>query len=241
MLVSYPFRANDHVADVKPPARLTRSSAPKTKPVPIDTASRQQVSGRHERGPGARLTHATQGTLHMVDHASAKEISRFFDRFVEAFATFDGTVVGRLFVAPGVALKQDGTLQGFSSQEDVEAYYQAALDHYRASGCRSCRYSNLEIRFLNDRSVIATASWDLLHQDGSVINHWRQAYFMSRFGGEWRIFRSTRRTAATLNIPSSCPMRSLPVRRGAMIQHRSNQEDELARRFRAPRSRAASD
>jgi len=122
--------------------------------------------------------------------ASEKEVSRLFDAFVEAFATFDGTLVGRLFVAPGVALKRDGTLQGFSSPGDVEAYYQAALDHYRASGCRSCRYSNLETRFLNDNSAIATASWDLLHQDGSVISHWRQAYFLSRRGGAWRIYGS---------------------------------------------------
>jgi hypothetical protein len=126
----------------------------------------------------------------MSDIAFEKDIARFFDAFVEAFATFDGMIVGHLFVAPGVALKQDGTLQGFSTQQDVEAYYQSALDRYRASGCNSCRYSDLETRFLNDKSVTATVTWDLLHDDGSAIGHWRQAYFMSRFAGEWRIFGS---------------------------------------------------
>ena len=126
----------------------------------------------------------------MADTAAEEETARVFDAFVEAFATFDGTIVGRLFVAPGIALRRDGTLQGFSNQGDIEAYYQRALDHYRASGCVSCRYSNLETRLLNDDSVIATASWDLLHRDGSVIGHWRQAYFMTRFGGRWRIFGS---------------------------------------------------
>jgi hypothetical protein len=126
----------------------------------------------------------------MLQNMSGSEIARLFDGFVEAFATFDGALVGRLFVAPGVALKRDGTLQGFSTHQEVVAYYQAALDHYRASGCRSCRYSDLDIRFLNDRSAIATANWDLLRGDGSAINHWRQAYFLSRFGGEWRIFGS---------------------------------------------------
>jgi hypothetical protein len=126
----------------------------------------------------------------MLKTASESEIARFFDRFVEAFATFDGTVVGRLFVTPGVALKRDGNLQGFSTQRDVEAYYQAALDHYRASGCRSCRYSDLDVRFLNDRSSVATASWDLLREDGSTMSHWRQAYFMARLGTEWRIYGS---------------------------------------------------
>ncbi len=126
----------------------------------------------------------------MPDIRSEKEIVGFFDGFVEAFASFDGRIVGGLFVAPGIALKRDGTLQGFSIQRDIEAYYQAALDRYRASGCRACRYSNLETVFLNERNVVATASWDLLHQDGTVMSNWRQAYFMSRFAGEWRIFGS---------------------------------------------------
>jgi hypothetical protein len=126
----------------------------------------------------------------MPQNASESEIARFFDGFVEAFATFDGLRVGRLFVAPGVALKRDGTVQGFSTRQDIEAYYQAALDRYRASGCRSCRYSDLDVRFLNDSSVIATASWDLLRADGSAIIHWRQAYFLSRFDGEWCIYGS---------------------------------------------------
>jgi hypothetical protein len=128
--------------------------------------------------------------MKMPDVWPDREVTQFFDRFVETFATFDGKAVGRLFVAPGVALKRDGTLEGFSAHHDIEAYYQAALDRYRASGCRACRYSNLETSYLNESSVVATASWELMHQDGWVISHWRQAYFMSRFAGEWRIFGS---------------------------------------------------
>lgn len=126
----------------------------------------------------------------MIQNMSESGIARFFDSFVAAFATFDATLVGRLFVAPGVALKRDGTVQGFATQQEVEAYYQAALDRYRASGCRSCRYSDLDVRFLNDQSAVATASWDLLRADGSTISHWRQAYFLSRFDDEWRIYGS---------------------------------------------------
>jgi hypothetical protein len=126
----------------------------------------------------------------MSSPAAKKQIVAFFDRFVEAFATFDGAIVGRLFTAPGVALKRDGALQGFSGQQDVDAYYQSALDRYRASGCRSCRYADLTTSFLNETTVIATANWDLLREDGSVMSHWRQAYFLSMFGGEWRAFGS---------------------------------------------------
>jgi hypothetical protein len=126
----------------------------------------------------------------MPQTKSENEIARMFDDFVEAFASFDGKTVGRLFVAPGVALTRDGTVQGFATQEDVEAYYQAALDRYRTAGCRSCRHSDLEIRFLNGSSAIATAGRDLLRGDGSTISHWRQAYFLARFGSAWRIYGS---------------------------------------------------
>jgi hypothetical protein len=126
----------------------------------------------------------------MPASASGTGITRFFDDFVGSFATFDGKIVGRLFTAPGIALKRDGTLQGFSIHQDVETYYQAALDRYRAAGCRSCRYSDLKTQSLNDRSMIATVSWDLLHQDGSVMSHWRQAYFLSMVAGSWRVYGS---------------------------------------------------
>ena len=59
-----------------------------------------------------------------------------------------------------------------------------------ALGCRTCRYFDLETRSLNDNSVIATASWDLVHEDGSVTSHWRQAYFIARLANEWRIYGS---------------------------------------------------
>lgn len=119
------------------------------------------------------------------------EIARLFDRFVEDFATFDGKAVARHFAAPGVALRRDGTLRGFSSIPEIADYYQVALDRYRAGGCLSCRYSDLEIDALSDACVVAKVSWDLLREDGSVLSHWRQAYFLNRDDGGWRIFGSS--------------------------------------------------
>jgi hypothetical protein len=121
---------------------------------------------------------------------AADDIARYFDAFVKAFTSFDGKAVGALFVTPGVALTRDGALHGFSTQQDVEAYYQAALDHYRAQNCTSCRYADLHVQRLNDNSAIATASWDLLRGDGSNLNHWRQSYFLMRAGGAWRAYGS---------------------------------------------------
>ncbi len=119
-----------------------------------------------------------------------QEIRQVFDDFAGAFATFDGRRVGRLFAAPGIALRQDGSLLGFSTHSDVERYYQTALDSYRNAGCKSCTYADLDIQFLNTSTAVATATWDLVREDGAIVRRWRQAYFMSRIDGAWRIFGS---------------------------------------------------
>ncbi len=118
------------------------------------------------------------------------ELAEFFDRFVTAFASFDGVIVAGLFTAPGVALKQDGSLKGFAAIADIAAYYQTALDQYRAAGCQSCRYGQLETHALGTTSTVATVTWDLVQADNSLVAHWRQAYFLTKIDGAWRCFGS---------------------------------------------------
>jgi len=66
----------------------------------------------------------------------------YFDRFVEAFATFDGEQVASLFAAPVVALQSNGLI-GLPDRSDVVRYYQSALDKYHADAApadgRNCR------------------------------------------------------------------------------------------------------
>ena len=67
--------------------------------------------------------------------ASASDIAAakaYFDRFVEAFATFDGAQVASLFAPPVVAVRADGSTVGLATADDVVRYYQAALDKYRS-------------------------------------------------------------------------------------------------------------
>ena len=67
----------------------------------------------------------------------------YFDRFVEAFATFDGAQIAGLFAAPVVALQSNGSLIGLPNRSDVVRYYQSALDKYHADAApadgRNCR------------------------------------------------------------------------------------------------------
>jgi hypothetical protein len=118
------------------------------------------------------------------------EVEEYFEAFAAAFSKFDGAVVGQLFICPGVALRRDGTLCGFATQTDIATYYQAALDRYRDAGCRACRYANLEIHPIGADGVVATVTWDLLRDDGTVIDSWRQAYSMRRFADGWRTYTS---------------------------------------------------
>ncbi|MGE0768309.1 MAG: hypothetical protein AB7L90_17775 [Hyphomicrobiaceae bacterium] len=125
----------------------------------------------------------------MPDELSHRDLSDFFDRFCSRFSTFDGAEVAKLFKAPGVALREDGTLRCFIEPHDIATYYQSALDNYRAAGCVACRWSDLEVQILRKGSVVASVTWDLL-ATGSAIRRWRQAYFMALFDGEPLIYGS---------------------------------------------------
>ena len=51
----------------------------------------------------------------LSDLASA---DAYFDRFVQAFTTFDATKVADLFMTPGVALRRDGSLVGLTTRDE---------------------------------------------------------------------------------------------------------------------------
>jgi len=121
---------------------------------------------------------------------STADIADFFDTFCREFASFDGRRVGGLFIAPGVALRSDGETQGFATQQDIENYYQSALDHYRSSGCAECRWRDLQVSRISESSILATVSWDLVAKNMSLLKQWRQAYFIARFSGQMKIYGS---------------------------------------------------
>jgi len=102
----------------------------------------------------------------------------YFNRFVAAFATFDPAVIADLFATPGVALRADGSLVALATRDDVVRYYRAALEGYHRDGCRSCRWANLQVTSAGSRSLLAAVTWDLIHEDGSVMRTWRQSYFL---------------------------------------------------------------
>ena len=113
-----------------------------------------------------------------ADFATAQT---FFDRFARTFTTFDGNQVADLFATPCVALRRDGSIVPLMTREDVVRYYQAALDSYRRDGCRTARWSRLETTSMGRRSLLVTASWELLREDGTVEIQWRESYSLRNF------------------------------------------------------------
>ena len=119
-----------------------------------------------------------------------REAAAFFDDFVDAFATFRGSRIAERYVAPYVALQTDGSVLPFTEHSAIGAYFQSVVDTYAAQGCRSCRYRELETLPLGRQSALATVTWDLLREDGTVLTSWRESYALVRKPEGLRIFTS---------------------------------------------------
>lgn len=127
----------------------------------------------------------------MVSGAPPDAVGEFFDRFVEAFASFSGSRVAALYHVPDIALRGDGSIQCLQSRAEVEGFFQRALDGYRRDGCRAARFRDLDVVEMGGRSVLGTVTWELLGEDGSVLRQWRQSYNLARVEGRWQVFAST--------------------------------------------------
>lgn len=118
----------------------------------------------------------------------ASEILLFFESFASAFCEFNGPLIARRYADACVALHADGTLDLLNSREQVAAYMQNHLDRYRLEGCSSCRFRDLEVLPLGRNGALATLSWELLREDGSVASGWRESYNLVRGPGGFRIY-----------------------------------------------------
>jgi len=110
------------------------------------------------------------------------EATRFFDDFVEAFSTLSGAKIADRYQAPFLAVDAAGAATAFGTVEDIASYFQTALDDYAAQGCRSCRYSGLEVASFGLNSGVLTVNWELLRADGATVASWRESYVVVRQG-----------------------------------------------------------
>jgi len=132
----------------------------------------------------------------MSPELSQGVVEGFFDRFVEAFATFDAAEVVSLFMTPGVALRSDATLVALTTRADVLNYYQAALTRYRKGGCVGCQWDDLELTGMGSVSVLAAVTWTLRRHDGSNLANSRQSYCLAATSDGLKIYASAAHSTA---------------------------------------------
>lgn len=124
-------------------------------------------------------------------HTSAR---RFFDEFVEAFASFNGSRIAERYLAPYLAFHAHDSVQVFQSPAETGAYFQRIVDAYHAKGCRSCRYTGMEVFALGRDCAVATVTWELLAEDGVILESWRESYNLCLVDGQFKVFASTDHT-----------------------------------------------
>ncbi|QCI68598.1 hypothetical protein [Phreatobacter stygius] len=119
-----------------------------------------------------------------------REAAAFFDAFVVAFQSFRGSEIARRYVAPYVALHDDGSRECFGSDIEIAQYFQRVVSVYHDQGCRSCRYHDLAVAPLGGQSALASVTWELLSGEGVVMSSWRESYNLCRIDGRFRVFAS---------------------------------------------------
>jgi uncharacterized NTF2-like protein DUF6841 len=141
-------------------------------------------------GASRKGTTLSTGTTHGARSDLRDEVIAFFDTFVVAFRTFDGSHIAQRYAVPYLALNTEGTAQCFADHAEIGRYFQSVVDNYRVRGCRSCRYKDLEVLPLGHKSGIGTVTWELLREDGSVLSVWRESYVLTRTENGLRILAS---------------------------------------------------
>lgn len=118
------------------------------------------------------------------------EAKLYFERFVDAFSTFDGSVVAKLFTTPYLAVDATGESNVFSTTTDIADYFQSYLDSYKSDGCVSCSFHDLEEFATGSNSAVLTVSWKLLRADKTEVSSWRESYNVLRLNNEIRAYAS---------------------------------------------------
>ena len=118
-------------------------------------------------------------------------VERFLEDYLQAFNARDGARIASFYNVPCVTMRADGSIHAFTSQDDLQAFFQRLADTYYRDGSRGWKYDHLEVTPLGARSMLATMNWEMRREDGSVIRRWRQSYNFVAADARLRILAST--------------------------------------------------
>jgi len=111
-------------------------------------------------------------------------VEAYFDDFNEAFASFSGERVAGKFLIPFMAKGPGTACSVFDSPDDLADYFQAHLDEYEQKGCRQCRHTQLEVKWLGTECALASVHWELLDHGGACLLAWSESYLLSLQDGQ---------------------------------------------------------
>ncbi|KRR10643.1 hypothetical protein CQ12_19435 [Bradyrhizobium jicamae] len=119
------------------------------------------------------------------------EMSVFFHRYNEAFATYDGNQIAELYCVPCITMRGDGSIHCFQSRDEIARFFQGVVDTYRREGAVGGTPHEVVAVPIGERSALASATWKNLRDDGSVARQFRTSYNVVRFAEGWRILATT--------------------------------------------------
>jgi hypothetical protein len=70
------------------------------------------------------------------------EARHFLELYGREFDSVDGARIARLYHAPCIAMRGDGSIHSFQSVDELTRFFQGVADTYRKDGYRSSRFSN---------------------------------------------------------------------------------------------------
>jgi hypothetical protein len=119
------------------------------------------------------------------------DVQAFVETYTKAFLSVDGAVIAVLYHVPCVTVRADGSVHCLQSREELQSFFQKVVDMYHQEGCRYWHYADLQTVALGSTSALASLTWEMLREDGSIIRSFRQSYNLLRRGPEWKILAST--------------------------------------------------
>jgi hypothetical protein len=127
----------------------------------------------------------------MSDQAQLSEIGNFFSDYTKLFDERNGAAIATYYHAPSITMRADASVHVFQTHQDLQEFFQNVAEKYYAEGLRRSTFTNLDVKPIGSKSVLATLKWQILRGDESKLRGWWQSYNLIRPNERWQILTST--------------------------------------------------
>ena len=120
-----------------------------------------------------------------------EQVRKFFDFYALQFDECNWPEFIALYCEPALSVRADGSVKLMNTHAEVLEFFRHVSDTWRIEGYSSFATSNLNVKSLGSRSVLATFTWHMQRANGSLIRAWQQSYQLIVVGQNWRVLAST--------------------------------------------------